>query len=234
MKQLLTLALLSVVFSEAIIAEADVVVDEFENGVLDSLWSIDAVGGYAVVEENGCLHLELSEGTKPEYLVIRSTFVLSGDFDASIEFRDFSTGECAYNRQAALIIWSGEQVYGEVKIVDSSYRGGRVYAMYFPGFIRKVSKLMCDVSGGFKITRVGNDFHGYYQQRGSWVLLGSVTCPWPDLYVGFTISHDEPSFPWVSVDYDNFYVEADQIIAEPVSLSFLVLGGLAMVRRRWK
>ena len=93
-------------------------------------------------------------------------------------------------------------------------------------------------SGTLRITRQGNTFRGYYWQSDHWVQLGSVglfmtpavaAFEANNFYSYYPGSSQEPAF---ELHWDNFYAEAEAVVPEPAAMALLVLGGMALIRRR--
>jgi hypothetical protein len=91
-----------------------------------------------------------------------------------------------------------------------------------------------DLSGRFRLTRVGNLYSGYYWGSGDWVLLGSGTGTKTgpaDLGLGVGADGDAT----VSVAFDDFYVQADDLGEIPEPGSFALAGiALGLIFVVWK
>ncbi|HEX9917405.1 MAG TPA: PEP-CTERM sorting domain-containing protein [candidate division Zixibacteria bacterium] len=239
MKKLMLVLGLGVVLLFGGTAQASFIMTDLFNDFNTNLWmDYSHDGGWATVE-SGYLALGTSnEAVRGGRGRAQSKFNLSGDFDTQVDFDliDFN----AFYSSASLYVWAPDGSFG-MKMARSYEDNGNNYydANYQIGgnWSGDFFGLTSDMSGRFRIARLGNYLGAYYWSGDTWVLATSTTLPEGisnNVRVFMETGNDGPygSAPYVNVQHDNFYAHADgftnidskYLTAAPEPGTFILLG----------
>jgi hypothetical protein len=154
----------------------DLVLDDFDDGVLSSIWGITRSSGADVIESGGVVTSVIPAGTRPGGFnqvagLYTSDFILSGDFDVAIDFTlspDFHTSP---GSAAKFLTQDAAGFFAELGIRPGSFQSNEVG----PGvWINHESTDTDQLEGRLRITRSSSvwfDGHEY-------ALFGHL--PWHD------------------------------------------------------
>lgn len=232
-------------------------VETFDNGLSSTLWTtrqtythngiatVYPTGPWTVVAPDPQGRLQLYKPTDSDQSTancaveqdIKSKFTLDGDFSVSTDF-DFE------------IFQNPDRGYDNVWFwVEMGPNTGWRVTRFTPDLVQTAGGAngngnLNNVSGDstmvgrFKITRIGNTMSGFIDRGSGFVCLGSSTDPGfaGPANVHFGVgkgSQEARTFDAMDIRFDNLNIMADTItIPEPLTLSLLGIGTLALLRRQ--
>ncbi len=205
-----------------------IVEDDFNDEIIDTVfWTPFKCGPMSVTEMDGFLKVSTSEGHPGGTGGLRSRVQLVGDCDVWIDYNWASYDGLRHARFGLLLCNANEteRVYLNCHRWSLGSSHEIILTHYKDGRFRNVKWIIggsVPLSGKLRICRQGTTFYGYYWSSNDWKLLGSIDAFSTAGHVTINANNYESSstnlslFPAFEVHWDNFHVEADQIIYEPV------------------
>ena len=237
-------------------ANADILQEDFNGGIPPGRWNVINIGAagapWSVYAPDEAGRLRISKAADDDSSTaatnlsggITSSFYLDGNLSVFVDFQllDFPLADGEGWNEAAIRLTghnSGVAFYSLRFASNTSQRAEGFSSLppYVLGFVEDNT-----TAGRLGITREGSTMKAWIDRGSGPVLLGSLTSP--DLlgpmdvaiYAAQAVNYDvsPAARPHTALDvrFDNVDITADSIIPEPATLSLLVLGGLAMLRRR--
>lgn len=186
---------------------AEVFTDDFSEGIDYATWKIVCSDPdyYTIDDTQGDVRInKIQGGTLPsQSCYLSNRFNIRGDFDLRIDFRDANINRISGDENQIILHAVPDEWFAIVRS-DSSWAGNNIH-FFHNGWIGTQS--CTDTAGTLRITRTGTTITGYLNDNP----IASRTGPDVDAWISFTLQQWQSNDP-MSVTYDNFYVEADQII----------------------
>jgi len=186
--------------------------EDFDDEVFDTnTWENKSFGSGATNEVNGSLKLTAQNGVYGRGY-FTSNFYLVGDFDIQIDFSLISFTN--YWSGAGIYVFTEDrQTYMNIYIAAYGI-GGKAYTAIYqidgtlyvpPGCSTSTN----DVSGTFRLVRVGSQMTSYYWSNGDWEQL--VTSEVTDEKLSFEVAagNTPAATPYTEVHFDNLIIDAD-------------------------
>jgi hypothetical protein len=197
--------------------------DDFEDGAISTtLWTVSTSNG-SVTEENGYLEVWGGPHTNPHSGNTGEAWVVA----QAVDFKHVPAAEVLFEmywwknyimgyNNASLDIIDGTDVI-TIKTFDSdiasSESGGGSFKLVFDGYSAQLLKDGAPVTGFVDLSPLNSYYLRFYcwenQPYGSWMT-------------------NNPSWPHATI----MQIQEISYVPEPATLSLLVIGGLAMLRRR--
>ena len=226
---------------------ADTFVEDFNAGILPERWDIftfaadGAPWTVSAPDAEGRLRISkpADSDTSTYYHeldgAITSKFTVGGDFAISVDFDllEFPAGPTAGANHAFLRVFTGGAYFEVNRFVSAGGNGAGVFSNVAsdPGGVADST-----IHGRLGLSREGQTLSGWIDGGAGMVLLGSVSSPQfltpmnVQLFAAQVpnggVSEPRPNSA-LDVRFDNLV-----IVPEPATLSLLMLGGLAVLRRR--
>jgi hypothetical protein len=225
-------------------AHADVIFfDDFSAGLRPQFWTIEKLSNEYVVNDTGGNVKFSSPGNGSGYRAVRAHFTpdVIGDFRMSVDISDVQltrrTGNPSANHVALHAMFGGQ--HWATTIEDHS-QFGRNYHVYLNPPSANFGDVLTTATGGtLVVQRTGNTYTGFFDSNKIFErTFGGNTTPndlWFSLENNFT--NDA-----ISVTFDNFRIEADDILGIPAPavplpaaalLGLIGAGATAAARRRF-
>ncbi len=208
---------------QMILTTAEILEDDFNDGVLDrTLWDERPVGTVTVEEADGVVKIIAPAGEPDSHGILWSQSQLVGDFDVWMDY-NWVAYDGVPGCRSFLITYNAD-LSGYVSIGNHQWGAGYSREMLMAytdsaGWHLVAGIFGADVplSGKYRIRREGTRFYGYYWSSGGWTLLGSVD-RFGDPAVPLFGSSSVGSCPSIEVHWDNFHAQAEQIIISQENL----------------
>lgn len=210
-----------------------VVPDDFSGETINPQWTTYTVGGGTVQQTGGSVHTVINGAATDQRAGYNPTagYVLSGDFDISIEFETLSYTQAANSYILGVmsvvdVVNSANNFNLQNRSVVKDYSG----QWYMLSFINGVSQNHTAISSEdavLRLTRTGSDIaiYGKALADEEWTLLRSST--------GFSTNDMSVKFysqtlnnGILTANWDNFTVP------EPATLAIIAAGAVGFIRRR--
>jgi hypothetical protein len=215
---------------------AGTVTDNFNDNTLDPMWVTGSNGGsFSANETNHRLELTITGDDVFGGVGLR--WLASGNFDFQVSYslltdiHGFSHDEDQSGAGIGAFSSGILVVQFPVSVLNQPPPGG-VYAAA-EGSTLYGGALTSDLSGKFRLTRVGNVYTGYYWGAGDWISLGSGTSSKTGP-ADLSLNVFADGGATVSAAFDDFYLQADGLVTpEPGSfaLAGIALGLIGLIGR---
>jgi hypothetical protein len=237
-------------------ARADILQENFNNGIPAERWDVftnsSAGSPWTLAAPDTAGRLQISKAadsdgsTSSIYAGIRSRFTFDGDFSVFVGFDlitfPFSDGQ-GWN-EAVIRVGRmnspdpfGDDAFMTLRFTEWNHQLAEGFTNIPPYTVGTIYDET--MTGRLGITRSGSTLSAYLDRGSGPVSLGSVSS---SLLVGSMnlqilasqAAEQTLGRPHTALDvrFDNVEITADSIVPEPTTLSLLLLGGLAMLRRR--
>jgi hypothetical protein len=189
--------------------------DPFNGSTLDPNvwlpWGTNQPGLVTFEEGGGVLTANVLADAQPDIVVSASTRCLAhGDFDARVDFNLVNWPP----QNGTTVSLAVEGTPYNVYRVSWQLSPSEAYGTFLPPVQALASAT--GTTGTLRLTRTGDVFTAYYLSGLDWVPLASGTGPTDDVPLGIGVDNISAASPFaglpVTVDFDNFKVNAQQIV----------------------
>jgi len=217
--------------------------DDFSTGLNPLVWTTEkTAASYTIDAAHGDVRMSAPANAGLAYRAARVHFTpkVMGDFDMQVDFHDANLALVNFSGQAANQIALHSQFGGQhfATTRDIATVEGNNYHVYLnpPGQTYGVTPTT-DLAGTLHVIRKGNLYSGWINSTKIFESTFNVTNP-SDLW--FSLENNQTNDA-ISVVYDNFSINADQIIGLPPATAPLPAGiwsgllgaGMLAGTRRW-
>ena len=174
-------------------------------------WGTNQPGLIDFGQGGGVMAVNVTAAAQPDFVVSGTTRCLAhGDFDARVDFN-------LVNWPAQNGVWVSLAVAGtpyNVYRVSWQFDPSEAYGAFLPPV--GTSTGATGTSGTLRLTRTGDLFTAYYLSGLAWIPIISGTGPTDDVPLGIGVGNISGAATFaglpVTVDFDNFKVNAQQIV----------------------
>ncbi|HSW89866.1 MAG TPA: hypothetical protein VLH19_03250 [Patescibacteria group bacterium] len=182
--------------------------DEFASSTIDTTkWTVEQG---SVVAQNGQLVLSEAAGSSDSVSVLKTSSVVSGDFDTTVDFKSLAVSPQVDHGSQEFVVaaLNGESVHIAFRkkaagpILETNSKVGSTWA-------GEVDATADATAYTMRIQRVGSDIKTYYKSSGSstYTLLGDFTSATTEPVRIELVSGSWDSHPTVTATFDNFTLE---------------------------
>lgn len=223
-------------FSASALADGLLLDDFNDNTINPAWWNAQTLAGPTVQEVNSRVEVFVPGGSSASFFAagLQSAYRLTGDFDVQVDYALLSWPQhngVRVGLTVSPVTGSGGGVE-RVSRQSGEYDGAEDYCTDFGG--QGLWTVTGDTSGTLRLQRTGGTISGYYLNGGNWSLVSSAAISASDVNVSISGWSDPSIFGHQDVRFafDNFRINSGHFAPEPATVSLLLLGGLAMIRRR--
>lgn len=220
-------------------ASAEVFREDFNDNQVDpALWTVQIYGSGPVLAETN-QELEIffpSNSSGGDFgFILRSTWLLRGDFDVQVDFRLLTWPYRNGIRMAMGIYGSGLYAYPGVERIsfgqNDYMEGWEVYLTDFADGVHGITQTD-HMTGTLRLVRTGALQTGYYSSAGQWVPIHTGPAPTGDVsfkvsaFSAYQFTHQNVLAAW-----DNIVVNSGQILDLPVPTQSTTWGSVKALYR---
>lgn len=198
--------------------------DNFDDGVIGAQWAAPAITGTATVaESSGTLNMVATGDGSKASMVSTSGYVLSGDFDITIDLNVNS-----FNRGTGIAIagFVAQSTAGQFMSLQHRHAGGVWYEIAFVtnGTYKANFSALEDVQ--YRIQRTGSLVTGSVMLPGGWAEVNNLSTFGTNDVKLEMYTWNFSGAQLMDVSFDNLSVP------EPTTVGLLAVGALGVIRRR--
>jgi len=220
-------------------ASAEVFREDFNDNYIDpALWIVQMYGsGPELTETNQELQIffpRYSSGGDFGF-ILRSTWLLRGDFDVQVDFRLITWPHQNGIRMAMGIYEDGLYHYPGVERIsfgrNDYYEGWEVYLTDFADGVHGITQTD-QMTGTLRLVRTGSQQTGYYSSGGHWVPIHTGPAPTGDVpfkvsaFSAYQFTQQDVRAAW-----DNLVVNRGEIVDLPVPAKSMSWGAVKALYR---
>ncbi len=185
--------------------------DNFDSGIDPARWN----NNNGVIANAGKARYVIPSGSSSTARSLTSygTMTFSGSFDMQVDFSEVSTSDATESDYSMrLYNYANASNYYEIK--KNILAGTDYYQMYCSGTQVSLNATSL-ASGKFRLVSSGSTITSYYYDGGAWKPSGSCSIsPTAAYYVWLGAWDWSPSYPALTVDFDNFIVNSGQVLLD--------------------